>query len=416
LCFILLGWMPFTLVAQQQLTLAECYHLARLQSPLSGQLDLLDEQHELDIEAINTAHLPQFELGAKATYQSDVTYLPVEIPMMSIDPVSKDQYAATATVNQSVYDGGVTRATADVQEAMYRVSGQQVEVRLYQLYLRVNRYFFSALLAQAGIQDLQSKRDLLEARQSEVRSAVTHGLLEKSAGKSIEVELLQVDQALVEAERRRENALASLFALTGIDDEESESTILSGVADTTSTDAASRPEIGLYTLRQEMIDAQAASVQSFNQPKVAVFATGGYGQPGLNMLEDAFRPYFIAGVKLAWTPFNWNATRKRTESLQLERALVDRERADFERDVGIEMRRLQSEMASLRHQLATDEEIIALREEVLAARTSQLRNGAITPSDYLAELTDLFEARNAMSTRRVQLQHTMADYRIIKGL
>ena len=35
-------------------------------------------------------------------------------------------------------------------------------------------------------------------------------------------------------------------------------------------------------------------------PRIGAFVQGGYGRPGLNMLEDSFEPYYVAGVRLSW--------------------------------------------------------------------------------------------------------------------
>ena len=35
-------------------------------------------------------------------------------------------------------------------------------------------------------------------------------------------------------------------------------------------------------------------------PRLSLFAQGAYGDPGLNMLEGGFKPYYIAGLRLSW--------------------------------------------------------------------------------------------------------------------
>jgi len=45
-------------------------------------------------------------VNGQATYQSDVTSIPVKIPGMNIEAPSKDQYKLTAELSQILYDGG----------------------------------------------------------------------------------------------------------------------------------------------------------------------------------------------------------------------------------------------------------------------------------------------------------------------
>ena len=65
--------------------------------------------------------------------------------------------------------------------------------------------------------------------------------------------------------------------------------------------------------------------------------------------------------------------------------------------------------------IATDAEIIALREAVVQSSDAQLRNGVITSSEYLVELTNLFEAKINQKVHEIQLALAKANYQITKG-
>ncbi|HHC80510.1 MAG TPA: TolC family protein, partial [Flavobacteriia bacterium] len=68
------------LSAQEQLSLGECYSLVTKNYPLAKQSSLLAKQNKLDVAVINTAKLPTLNLSAQASYQSDVTELPISLP------------------------------------------------------------------------------------------------------------------------------------------------------------------------------------------------------------------------------------------------------------------------------------------------------------------------------------------------
>ena len=80
-------------VAQERITLEECYTLVSQNYPLAKQSQLLEAQNKLDTEVISTSKLPKLSLDAQATYQSDVIEVP--IPNSSVEPLNKDQYRAT---------------------------------------------------------------------------------------------------------------------------------------------------------------------------------------------------------------------------------------------------------------------------------------------------------------------------------
>ena len=106
--------LPFLASAQQTISLDECFELVTENFPLAEQSVLLSEQSRLDIEAINKGKLPKLDVNAQATYQSDVTSLPIQLPNVTVEPPNKDQYRATLDVTQSIYNGGIISANAKV--------------------------------------------------------------------------------------------------------------------------------------------------------------------------------------------------------------------------------------------------------------------------------------------------------------
>ena len=118
-------------VAQQSLTLEQCYQLVTENYPLAKQFQLLDAQNKLDREVVSTAKLPQVSLDAYATYQSDVIEFP--LAMSGIEPLNNDQYRATVSVNQLIYNGGATDASLHLKSVQLKTKQKQIEVSLYQL-------------------------------------------------------------------------------------------------------------------------------------------------------------------------------------------------------------------------------------------------------------------------------------------
>lgn len=58
------------------------------------------------------------------------------------------------------------------------------------------------------------------------------------------------------------------------------------------------PQLELFTLQKEQIEASEALVSKKNLPKVMGFATGGYGNPGLNMLDNSFQTFYMSGIRM----------------------------------------------------------------------------------------------------------------------
>ena len=115
LVIILLLFSTISSIAQQELTIEECYALADNNYPLAKQTKLLQQKSIYEIDALNKAKLPKIDINAQATYQSAVTQVPFSLPNMSINPLNKDQYRATVDVNQLIYNGGMIAANTKLK-------------------------------------------------------------------------------------------------------------------------------------------------------------------------------------------------------------------------------------------------------------------------------------------------------------
>ena len=79
-----------------------------------------------------------------ASYQSDVTEIPVDLPGIDIRGIRKDQYQAMLQLDQVVWDGGNIRARKEVTRATSEVDKQKLEVDMYAINERVNQLFLAS--------------------------------------------------------------------------------------------------------------------------------------------------------------------------------------------------------------------------------------------------------------------------------
>lgn len=104
------------------ITLEECQQKTQDNYPLVRQYDLVEKTKEYNLENAVRGYLPQFALSAKASYQSDVTELPITIPGVDIKGMAKDQYQVDAGVTAT--DMG-WRRNPDAEEKGYSGSGDR---------------------------------------------------------------------------------------------------------------------------------------------------------------------------------------------------------------------------------------------------------------------------------------------------
>ncbi|WP_323026961.1 TolC family protein [Gelidibacter japonicus] len=401
-----IGW------SQQTITLDACYNLVNENYPLAKQTGMLSTKQESEMAAINTERLPQFNLSAQATYQSDVIEIPLE--NSSIEPLNKDQYRTTLSVNQLIYGGGLISAKSNLTRAKYDADIKQVEVNLYQLKTQVNQLYFSILLTQEKYQLLLSKQAQLKIKLKEVISGIENGVLLPTSNKTIEVELLKIDQDIKATLKDKATLISSLSSLIGFelnDQTKFETPIVS----TNISSTLNRPELELFQLKREEIDASELLLSKENLPKLSGFVDGGYGNPGLNILDNSFQGFYTVGLKLKWNVFDWKANKKQRKSLLINKDIIDNDSDVFELNTNIKLNEYEADINKLTAMLASDTEIIDLRREVLSATESQLQNGIITTSVYITELTNLYEDESRLVTHRIQLELVKSNYNIIQG-
>ena len=412
IALILFTLFTIPVLGQQAITLQECYELVTVNYPLAKQSQLLKTQNQLDNEIISNAKLPQFNLNVQATYQSDVIEVP--IPNSSIEPLNKDQYRATFSVNQLIYNAGATDASLYVKSAQLKTKQKQIEVSLYQLKQQINLLYFSILLTQESYLLLKAKEAQLQAKIKEVKSGVKYGVLLPASDKVLEAELLKINQQFIEVENNKIAFIETLSSLIGKTLNNS-TTFQRSLVETQLNDDINRPELELFQYKKEEIESSEALISKQNAPKVLGFATGGYGNPGLNMLDNSFQPFYTVGVKLNWNVFDWNTNKNERKSLAVNKDIVDNEAEIFKLNTNIDLNKQQREIEKIESIISSDLGIIELRKEVLQTADSQLINGVITSSAYITELTNLFEDENTLVNHKFQLQLAKANYNIIQG-
>tara|TARA_R110001592_G_scaffold84224_1_gene249201 strand:- start:31 stop:1281 length:1251 start_codon:yes stop_codon:yes gene_type:complete len=410
--FILIVAISVSALGQQNVTLTDCYNLVEMNYPLVKQHQVLAQQNQLDKEIILNAKLPQIYLDVQATYLSEVIQIP--IPNATIEPLNKDQYRATFSINQLIYNGGLTDANLKVKSGQLKTKQKQVDATIYQLKTQINQLYFSILLVQENYKLIAAKKNLLEIKLKEVQSGVKNGVLLPSSDSVLEAELLKIKQQFIEVESAKSALIETLSSLIG-QSLQSATNFETPLIQTQLQNEINRPELELFQLKKEEINNQQTLISKQNSPQLNGFATGGYGNPGLNMLDNSFQTFYTLGIKLHWNVFDWNSNKKQQETVAINKDIIENETEIFKLNTNIELNKQQKEIEKISAFINSDEAIIELRKKVLKTLDSQLKNGVVTSSAYITEFTNLFEAENTMLKHQIQIQLAKANYNTIKG-
>jgi len=398
--------------AQKRLTLEECYDLAEKNYPLSKQAELLQLKSKAEIEALHKGKLPKIDLNAQATYQSDVIGLPITLP--GVQPLNKEQYRATVDVNQIVFNGGIIEANAKVKETQTKTQQQQIEVSLYQLKSRIHQYFFSIVLLQEKSALLVAKKELLRAKIKEVQSGVQFGALLPLSEQTLEAEIIKINQQLTEIAFENNKLISNLSELTFSPIEAN--TTFTLPQSFASNPKGIRPEITLYELQKEQIELTQKVITKSTLPKINAFGQAGYGNPGLNMLDNALQSFYVVGLKANWNVWDWGKSKTEKKALDIAKDVIITEKESFELNNKMQLEDQEWEIKKMEQLLVSDKEMIQMREKIEKTSAAKLKNGVITTAEYLVDITNLFEAKNVMKTHEIQLAAAKSNYTIIKGI
>ncbi len=401
--------------AQQKVQLSDCYESMLATYPLVNQSEIYSQSSELNIQNLKTKWLPNAELNAQATYQSDV--IDVEIAALGYKfgfQGAQDQYKASIDINQLIYDWGRIKLAKQVETVNLKVNQQNTQVELNKIKEQINKFYFAILILQRNEEVLVVMLNDLESKEKSVESGVKNGMLLSSDLSALKAEKIKVKQSVLEIQNQRFATIDVLSEITGIElvyDAEFEIPEY----DVETPEGFNRPENVLFNYQKDKLDATSGMISKQNRPTVFAFTQLGYGKPGLNMTSLEFDSYYYIGVGLSWKFWDWNKTKREKQIISLNKDFITTQEDSFNKQIQVALKNESSKIRIYEDAIETDKEIIKLREEVSESARFKLDNGVITSTDYITELSKETQAKIAFETHKIQLVQSKVNYLYIKG-
>ena len=392
--------------AQEPLTLDSCYAVARREYPAAKQNDLIEKSREYTIANASKGYYPQLNVVGQATYQSEVTSLPIKLPGVKVPELSKDQYKVYGELSQSIYDGGAVHSQKAVIEANTAVTQQSLEVELYKLRERVYQIYFGILMLDGQIGQVDLLKKDINTGIAAMTSAVANGIAFKSNLDALQAELLGADQRRTElmAARRSFLDMLGMFMNKTLADNEK----FTKPAEIIPVSTLNRPELKLFDNQQLSLQAQQKIINARNMPKLGLFVQGGYGRPALNMLNNDFSPYYIGGIRFTWGMTGLYTLQNDRNLIEMNRKTVETQRETFLFNTNMMLKQQNNEIGKLKTLMQSDDQIIALRSSIKTSAKNQLQNGVISANDYVREVNAEDKARQNKLLHEIQM--LMAEY------
>ena len=416
LLLIILRIAGFPAQAGDTLSLAHCWTLGEAASPLAGNTPLLEEALQLKIKTLDANYYPRLSVTAQASYQSDVTSLDLSALPFPVEIASpaKDQYKIALDVQQTVYDAGQTKHSKRMeewatQEALWMNKADRRDRKQ-----QIQQVYFAGLLYQSQQKIASLLITTLQQHIAQAASAAANGVLQPRDLHLLEVEKLHAEQQLTEASYYFTACLKVLEQFTQTVFPETTVLVIPETESVTEAFTTNRrAEWNALEARKERLLAAKSLLAAEITPHVGLFGQAGYGRPALNMLSNSFDPYYMVGVRLSWTPWNWGATQKNKKIQDVQAKMIGNRQAAFDEGIRAQAWNSRYEMAKQEQLLQQDVQLIALRRQITQESASQMTHGVVTAGDYIADLNAEMIARINHEIHLIRLAKACVELRLI---
>lgn len=362
----------------ENLTISECYRLARENYPMIRQFGLIKESEKYDLENATSGYLPQFSISANAMYLSDSP----EVMGQSLLP--QEQYRAQIGVTQVIWDGGDISAKKRLTSAQAKAELENNEVILYELNDRVNRIFFGILLQNESLrQNGTYQKDIKDVIAS-VKAMIENGTANEYDLNLLEVELLNAKQKESEIRSLRSAYMKMLSFLINRRIDESTTLERPESVEKLKTEIL-RPELGYYAAREEFLEAKRDSVDAGLMPKISLFGYGGYGKSSFASLRDE-KFYGLGGISFSWSFGNYYTEQNEKLKISASQKMVRAQAEEFIFNTRLRMIQEDGEIKKMGELITRDAEIVRLRKSITNLALARMKNGTISTTDFIREL------------------------------
>ncbi len=393
-----------------QISLEECYVLAKNNYPQIKKTDLITKTRDYSITNANMGYIPKVLFSARASYQSDVTKIPFDVPYFDIPVLSNDQYKISVDIVQPIWDGGKIEAEKENIKAQSKSEESSLEVQLYNLKYRVNQLFFSILLLDEQLSQNELYAQDLERTYNMVKQSVKNGVANTSDLDAVAIEQVKTKQNKAKIEAVKESYKNALEILTGIN-------IDNGLIKPEYTEitdyTVKRPELTYFSDKIDILEASKKNINASYMPTFDLFFSAGYGRPGLDMLDDSFQPYYIAGIKMDWTIAGFYTGERTKKIIELNKKSLELEKQTFLFNTNIDIQNQQAKIKQIKDTMSYDDEIVKLRTNIKKSSEIKMKQGTITVNDYMREVTAENLAKQGKILHEIELLQAVYEMKNI---
>lgn len=394
-----------------QVTIEQCVNLAQENYPLIKKYNLLNSLNEINLSDINKSWLPQINVYAQGNVQNATPSFPDRLSGMlkqmgtDISGLNEWQYKIGADLNQTIWDGGSSKARREIERTQHAEKQAALDVQLYAVKERVESLFFGILLIDEQAKQIKASIDLLQDNLQKLRSMLKNGIAMQCDADMVEAQYLATSQQLIQARSMAESyrRLLEIYIGESLAGRE----LIMPDAVIPGDLVPNRPEQKLFNAQLLANDAMRNNITSSIMPQIGLFAQAYYGYPGYDYFENMMNrnPSFniLAGVKISWNIGAFYTKKNSNQKLKLAAGEISADRETFLFNTSLETQSQVDNINELKAVIKEDGRIVELRANVRRAAESQLDNGTIDATALLTKITDEKQARLNAAYHEIQL-------------
>jgi outer membrane protein TolC len=332
--------------------------------------------------------------------------------------MKKDQYLLTLDLSQTIWDGGAVSAANKSAKAQYEVDKSSLELNLYALRERISGLYFGVLLLDEQIVLANLMDEELDRNLKKVEACIQNGVANKADLNVVKVAVLNNRQRLEELNVNKSAYCRILSAFIGetiADNTPLEMPLYLSNQTDFSNSLERRPEMKLFNAQLTLFETNKKMLTAKNMPKLGLFAQGGYGRPGLNMLSPDFSFFAIGGVQLKWNFGGLYSFSNEKNLISNAQQNVLTQKETFVFNSNLQLTQQKADIDRLQKQLLLDDEIIELKTAIKGNTESKMEDGTATVNDLMKDVTEENIAKQSKSLRQIQLLMTIYNYNNMVG-
>jgi outer membrane protein len=403
-----------------RLTLAEAVRLARAGSPNQARLQALTEASAAGLDAAHAARRPTAELSGSYTRNQHVPTLVLPIPGLGpqvLFPDLPNTWRSRAEVSVPIYAGGRLAAGIEAGAAGLEAAKADASAADADLVLETIDAYWSLVDARETERVLAEGLKTYDAHLKDARDREDLGLAARNDVLAVQVEREGGELSRLRAANRAEVAEANLARLTGLTGRIETAEPLAALAavpaagDLAAAALEARQELRALRSRLDVARAQVRVQRSAKRPQASASAAYDYSNPNLRLMppRDEFKGTWSVGVGVRWTAWDGGRTSALTAQAEAQARAVEKQLADAEQRVRLEVTSRVLELDAARSALAVADRAVESARENVQVSADRYREGVAASSDLLDAETALLQAGLERTRAATQLQLAVAS-------